>query len=360
HGPREAGRQIPDHEVQSGVVDVVAEGRAVDAPLGRRRPCGACLPWGNDVAAIWAHVDLPVWTDAHGREDVLDSALWVRGTQDGAVRLCRWVSDRNSRRCREDSRRSGPGIAAVGRLAVDRDAPVARLGRPARVEIAGRSRGRRRVAVVAEGGVLEQSAVRLPRDRNRHAPGRAAVARLHHVSRVERGEPRRASPEHVQGSVWTHDRAGALPVEDVPRDELGRSERRAPVARGDERDRRLDVIAGARAEEEARPGYVDAVLEWTSGVRVDRNPLLVVEGRGRGRRVDERRRTPAQAAAAEGALAHLDRVRRTRAIEPEPGEVDMTFAVEGDRGVTGRVVLPTGEAVDPRNDRAEMSRVGRR
>src|SRR4029077_14266598 len=124
---------------------------------------------------------------------------------------------------------------------------------------------------------------------------------------VERLVPGRCIPEHVERPIWSDDRTRAVAVEDVARDQDGRTERRTAVGRRDERDRRLDVGAGLRIEDEPGPRDVDAVPEGTGRVTVDGDPFLVVERRGRRRGVDPGRRTPAQVATAvERALADLD------------------------------------------------------
>src|SRR5437868_6998490 len=138
-----------------------------------------------------------------------------------------------------------------------------------------------------------------------------AIARLDHVRRVQRSQPRRTVPEDVERSVRTHDRPRSLPVKDVARDLDWGRERRAAISRGNKVDRRLNVTPGVRIEKETRPRNVNAVLERAACLGVDRDPLFVIQSRRRGRRVDEGRRSPAQmATGVEGALAYLHRVRR--------------------------------------------------
>ena len=195
----------------------------------------------------------------------------------------------------------------------------------------------------------------------RFAPGRAAVARLHHPGAVGRRETRRGVPEDVERAVRPHDRARALSIQHIPRDQLRSRECRAAVARRHERDRRLDVAAVVRVEEEARPSDINPILEGTANVVVDGNPLFVVEGRGRGRWIDERRRTPSQVAAnVEGAFINCYRVRRAGPVKAETGVKDVALAVECDRGIAARVVLAADEALDTRNEGSDLAPVGSR
>ena len=114
-----------------------------------------------------------------------------------------------------------------------------------------------------------------------------------------------------------------------------------------------------RVEQETRPRDVDAVAERARRVVVDRDPLLVVQRRRRGGRVDERRRRPAEVPrAVERPAVHGDGVRRARAVEAEPRIEDMALGVPRDRRVAARVVRAAREVLDARDERAEVVRVG--
>ena len=114
-------------------------------------------------------------------------------------------------------------------------------------------------------------------------------------------------------------------------------------------------------ELEPRPRDVDVVAERARRVAVDRDPFLVVEGRGRRRLVDEDRRAPRQrAAGAERALVDGDGVGGRRPVEPEAGVEDVAVRVERDRRVAARVVLAARQAGDARDQRPEMVRVAAR
>ncbi len=66
-----------------------------------------------------------------------------------------------------------------------------------------------------------------------------------------------------------------------------------------------------RVEDESRERHVDPIAEAAARVGIGRDPFLVVESRGRRRRVDEGRCAPGELSAGiEGAAVHSDRVRR--------------------------------------------------
>ena len=116
-----------------------------------------------------------------------------------------------------------------------------------------------------------------------------------------------------------------------------------------------------RVEDESRPRHVDPVLEGTANVAVNRDPRLVVEGRRRGRRVDERRRTPGQVAATvERALVDRFRIRRGIAVEGVTDVEDVTLAVEREGWVAARVVRTVDQVLDARNECSDLARIGSR
>jgi hypothetical protein len=109
-----------------------------------------------------------------------------------------------------------------------------------------------------------------------------------------------------------------------------------------------------RVEDEARPGYVDAIAKGTARVCIDRNPFLVVNSRRCGRRVYERRLAPRQVAAAvESPLIHRYSVGRSSAVESQARIIDVALAIESHCRIAAGVVGSTSKMFDTRYQRAQ-------
>src|SRR5207245_7608303 len=150
-------------------------------------------------------------------------------------------------------------------------------------------------------------------------------------------------------------------IQDIPRDALWRAEGRAAVGRIDEEDWRLDVIAIVRVKDEARPSDVNAVLKLAARMRVHSDPRLVVKRRRRRCRVDERRWTPGQVAAAvKRAFINGFGVRCAGPVEGIAYVKDVALAVERKRRVTAGIIRTSDQMLDTWNQRSDLARVGSR
>src|SRR5262249_27335771 len=133
----------------------------------------------------------------------------------------------------------------------------------------------------------------------------------------------------------------------------------AAVCRIDEPYWRLDVGTRASLEDEPRPTHVNAILKRATRVRVNRNPLLVIERRRRGSLIDECWGTPSQiATTVEGAFINGYRVRWTSSVEAKTRIENVTLAVERDGGVAARIVLAAHEAFHTRDEGSDLGRIG--
>ena len=247
-------------------------------------------------------------------------------------------------------------VAEAGRAVARR--AVLHLRRPGHVQRAvGADRGSGE-AVDAEARVRDRHDVGQRRDRHRRAPGDAAVLGLDHPDAVVDRQALRAVPEHVDRAVGADDRTRALAIQHVRRDQRRRAEGLAAVARIDQCDRRLHVTAVGRVEDEARPAHVDAVAERAARVVIGDDPLLVVERRRRGGRIDEGRRAPGErAVGGERALVDGHGVGGGVAVEAEARVVDLAAAVEAQRRVSAGIVAAAGQPRDAGDQRAQVLRV---
>src|SRR5262249_28209496 len=166
-------------------------------------------------------------------------------------------------------------------------------------------------------------------------------------------------PENVYCPIGSDDWVGPLTVVRTTRNIFGCAECCAAVCRIDEPYRRLDVGTRASLEDEPRPSDVDAILKWAARVRVNRDPLLVIERRRRGGLINECWGTPSQiATTVEGAFINGYGVRWTSSVEAKTRIENVTLAVERNRGVTASVVLPADEAFHTRNEGSDLRRIG--
>ena len=92
-------------------------------------------------------------------------------------------------------------------------------------------------------------------------------------------------------------------------------------------------------------------------MRVDTDPLLVVENRWRRCRVYESRRTPRHDTARDGAFAYFDCVGRGEPVEAEAGIEDVPSGIECQRRVASRVIRAAREVLNAGYEGAEVLRV---
>ncbi len=89
------------------------------------------------------------------------------------------------------------------------------------------------------------------------------------------------------------------------------------------------------------------------------NPLFVIKGCRRGRRVDERRRAPRQVAAAiEGAPVHRHGIWWRGAVKAKSGIVNGTAAIEGQSRIATSIVGATSQVFHAGDQGAQVRRVG--
>ncbi len=82
-------------------------------------------------------------------------------------------------------------------------------------------------------------------------------------------------------------------------------------------------------------------------MRIGGDPLLVIKGCRRGRRVDERRWAPRQVAATtESPPVHGHGIGWRGAVEAKSCIVNITAAIEGQRGLPAGIVGATGQVCD--------------